>query len=390
MDIVEKVKRVFENMFHCAPAHVARAPGRVNLLGEHVDYNDGFVLPAAIDRATCVAFSFLDSREITLRAVDLEQDTCFSPETLADKAQLDGSPLPDWARYPAGVAWALSERGLTVTGVQAVFASDVPRGAGLSSSASVELAFAILWKTLGGWDLSPMEMARLCQRAENRYVGVNCGIMDQFASACGEADRLLLLDCRSLEYRTLPLPNDVAIVIADTSVRRSLTTSAYNDRRAACEEAVRFLQRGLPEIKSLRDVSPVEFDRFSAELPAEVEKRARHIVQEIERTQRAIPLLESGDVAGFGHLMNECHVSLRGTGCDGADRLVAVGMLRGAINGRRLWRLYSESRGAGGNSAFRRDACRSISLRNRVESRNLCLQGSGRCRIVLILPSGRQ
>lgn len=311
MYIDETVTRVFEDMFHSAPAYVARAPGRVNLLGEHVDYNDGFVLPAAIDRATHVAFSPTDSNEVTLRAMDLEQDVCFTLEALAEKKQLDGSPLPDWARYPAGVAWALAERGLAVSGVDAVFASDVPRGAGLSSSASVELAFAVMWKTLGGWDLSPMEMARLCQRAENRYVGVNCGIMDQFASACGEADRLLLLDCRSLEYRTLPLPNDVAIVIADTSVRRSLTTSAYNDRRAACEEAVRLLQRDLPEVKSLRDVSPAEFDRFSAGLPAEVEKRARHIVQEIDRTQRAIPLLEGGDVAGFGRLMNECHVSLR-------------------------------------------------------------------------------
>ncbi len=311
MNIPKNITEIFQKKFGHAPAHVVRAPGRVNLLGEHVDYNDGLVLPAAIDRATYIAFSPTDLPHTALFAVDFAEESFFTLTTLSAKLQPDGSPLSDWAKYPAGVAWALTEKNLPVRNMQAVFASDVPRGAGLSSSASVELAFAVAWMTLGGWKLPPMELALICQRAENKYVGVNCGIMDQFASACGEKNKLLLLDCRSLEYQTLPLPKDVAIVIADTSMRRKLTTSAYNDRRADCEEAVKILQKNLPEIKSLRDVSVENFNRFVEKLPAQVEKHARHVVEEIERTNRAVILLQRGDIVGFGKLMNECHVSLR-------------------------------------------------------------------------------
>ncbi len=299
------LRQIFREKFGHAPSHIARAPGRVNLLGEHVDYNDGFVLPAAIDRAATIAFSPTTSPHTALWSVDYAEDAVFSPENLSAK------PGPDWARYPAGVMWALNEAGLATPNMQAVFTSDVPRGAGLSSSASVEMAFAVAWMTLGGWKISPMGLALICQRAENKYVGVNCGIMDQFASACGQKDKLMLLDCRSLEYRALPLPKDVAIVIADTSVRRSLADSAYNDRRAACEEAVRILKEALPEITALRDVSVDEFNRFANKLPAEVEKRARHVVEEIARTKLAVELLQKGDMAGFGDLMNDCHASLR-------------------------------------------------------------------------------
>ncbi len=311
MSIQKNITEIFQQKFRHAPAHLVRAPGRVNLLGEHVDYNDGLVLPAAIDRATYIAFSPTESDQTALFAADFAEDAFFSLKTLSTKTQADGSSLPDWAKYPAGVAWALTKKNLPVKNMQAVFASDVPRGAGLSSSASVELAFAVAWMTLGSWKLSPMELALICQRAENKYVGVNCGIMDQFASACGEKNKLLLLDCRSLEYQTLPLPKDVAIVIADTSVRRTLTTSAYNDRRAACEEAVNILKKDLSEIKSLRDVSMADFNLLAKKLPAQIEKRARHVVEEIERTNQAVILLQHGDIAGFGSLMNECHVSLR-------------------------------------------------------------------------------
>jgi galactokinase len=311
MSIPSQLRQIFQEKFGYAPSHVARAPGRVNLLGEHVDYNDGFVLPAAIDRATYIAFSPTKSPHTDLYAVDFDQWASFSPETLYAKTQTDGSSLPGWALYPAGVMWALREAGRDAPNIQAVYASDVPRGAGLSSSASVEMAFAIVWQTLGGWTLPPMQRALLGQKAENKYVGVNCGIMDQFASACGEKDKLMLLDCRSLEYQGLPLPKDVAIVIADTSVERTLTTSAYNDRRAACEEAVRILKQELPDIKALRDVSVGDFNRFSGKLTVEVEKRARHVVEEIARTNEAIELLHNGNVTGFGKLMNECHTSLR-------------------------------------------------------------------------------
>ncbi len=307
-DLRTRVAAVFEQKYGKPPVGVARAPGRVNLLGEHVDYNGGWVLPAAIDRSTYVAYAPFDGNICQVYAADFEQDARF--EIAAGKEQ--AAQLSEWARYPAGVAWALREQGLYVRGIQAVITSDVPRGAGLSSSASVELAFAVAWQAVKGWDLPPMDMALTCQRAENQYVGVNCGIMDQATSACGEAGRLLVLDCRALTYETLPLPESVRIVIADTGVRHSLSTSAYNTRRAACEEAVRLLHWELPQRpNSLRDVSVEDFNRLRDLLPPEVEHRARHVVEEIERTRQAIPLLRRGKLVAFGKLMNDCHRSLR-------------------------------------------------------------------------------
>ena len=315
--IINHITKTFQETFGEAPEHLVRAPGRVNLLGEHVDYNDGFVLPAAIDRATYVAFSPTSNSSLTgtmvstLTAVDMNQQASFTPQTISSKTQADNSPLPEWAHYPAGVMWALHEEKVSTPGMNAVFASDVPRGSGLSSSASVEMAFVMAWQTLAGWTLPPMKRALLGQKAENQYVGVNCGIMDQFASACGVENKLLLLDCRSLEWKTIPLPEDVSIVIADTSVRRKLTSGEYNKRRFACEEAVRLLREDLPNIKSLRDVSVAEFNRFGDKLPEEVSKRARHVVEEIARSNQAEALLEAGNIHRFGELMNECHASLR-------------------------------------------------------------------------------
>ncbi|HSO11382.1 MAG TPA: galactokinase [Anaerolineales bacterium] len=311
MKLTDRISEIYREKFGHTPAYIARAPGRVNLLGEHVDYNDGFVLPAAIDRATYVAFSPANARHSTLVAVDFDQQASFSPDSILTKTQIDSSPLPEWGLYPAGVAWTLLEEKLPVLPMNAIFASDVPRGSGLSSSASVEMAFMIAWQTLGGWTLPPMQRALLGQKAENKYVGVNCGIMDQFASACGVENKLLLLDCRSLKWKTIPLPDNVSIVIADTTIRRKLTSGEYNKRRSACDEAVRLLQHDLLDIKSLRDVSMEDFNRLAGKLPNEIEKRARHVVEEIERSNQAEALLEAGDVQSFGRLMNECHVSLR-------------------------------------------------------------------------------
>ena len=339
MEIIEQITNIFSETFGERPAHLARAPGRVNLLGEHVDYNDGFVLPAAIDRATYIVFSPADSDLTTLVAADLNQWSSFSPQTIASKTQPDSSPLPEWAHYPAGVMWALCEEKLSTPAMNAVYASNVPRGSGLSSSASVEMAFAIAWQTLGSWTLPAMQRALLGQKAENQYVGVNSGIMDQFASACGVENQLLLLDCRSLEWRTIPLPDEIAIVIADTTVRRKLTSGEYNKRRAACEEAVRLLQENLPGIRSLRDVSVEEFNRFASKLPDTVSKRARHVVEEIERTKQVEALLETGDIQRFGELMNECHVSLRDlyeVSCPELDAMVRIAQSHEGCYGARL------------------------------------------------------
>jgi galactokinase len=293
------------------PAFVVRSPGRVNLLGEHVDYNDGWVLPAAIDRAAYLAVGRCSSVLVSLGAADLDESVTFRVTETAAKQTVTGSPLPDWALYPAGVAHVLADSGLAVSGMDAVLASDVPRGAGLSSSAAVELAFAVAWRELGGWHKDGMELALLCQRAENNYVGVNCGIMDQFACANGQADHALLLDCRTLEWSPVPLPSDVAIVIADTAKRRELGKSEYNNRRAACEEAVRVLSTVLPGIRALRDVSVSDFDRHAHLLPPEVAKRARHVVEECERTIAAVASLRQNDIAAFGQAMNESHRTLR-------------------------------------------------------------------------------
>ena len=339
MEIIQRIKRLFSETFGAAPAHIARAPGRVNLLGEHVDYNDGLVLPAAIDRSTYIAFSPADSQQTRLVAADLNQRVSFSPETIPSKTQTGASPLPDWAQYPAGVMWALLEEQLATPALNAVYVSNVPRGSGLSSSASVEMAFMLAWQTLADWTLPPMQRALLGQKAENQYVGVNCGIMDQFASACGMENNLLLLDCRSLEWKTIPLPEDIAIVIADTTVRRKLTSGEYNKRRAACEEAVRLLQEELHDIQSLRDVSVEDFNRFSEKLPDEVSKRARHVVEEIGRSKQAEALLEAGNIQKFGELMNECHISLRDlyeVSCPELDIMVSVAQSLDGCYGARL------------------------------------------------------
>ncbi len=289
----------------------AIGPGRVNLLGEHVDYNDGLVLPAAIDCQVTLDAEPLDGDEVHLNALDLGQEVHFSLRNLERKIDRDGRPLPAWALYPAGVAWMAQQQGFPVRGIRASFRSDIPMGSGLSSSAGVEVAFAALWRLLGEWDADGMRLAQIGQQAEVHYVGVNCGLMDQFASANGVAGHALFLDTRSLEWRPLPLPKHTAIIIADSSMRRSLANSAYNQRHAECEEAVRLLQPLLPGMRSLRDVSPEQLRRYGAILPPKIYKRAQHVVEEIARVQVAARLLEAGNAEDFGHLMFAGHASLR-------------------------------------------------------------------------------
>lgn len=302
---------LFRQHFGGRPQFIAQAPGRVNLLGEHVDYNDGPVLPAAIDRSVRLAATPQEAEIVSLVAIDLEQTCSFRLQELDSKQDAQGAPLPDWARYPAGVAWALQQAGLQVHGMQVVFTSSVPIGAGLSSSAALEVGFAVLWQALGGWECERMSLALLCQKAENQYVGVACGIMDQFASAHGVEGHALYLDTRSLEWKPAPLPAGTALVIADSGIRRSLTTSAYNERRAACQQAVEILRAYLPHIRSLRDISSVEFAALSPHLPPLVRMRAEHVVKEISRVESALSALQREDVQAFGALMFAGHASLR-------------------------------------------------------------------------------
>ena len=301
----------FQNKFGYPAEFTARAPGRVNLLGEHVDYNGGPVLPAAVDRAVYLAAAPRIDGIIHLFARDIGREVYFRLTDITKKVNLEGRTLPGWALYPAGVAWALQEAGFEVSGLDTLYTSDVPIGAGLSSSAAVEVGFGALWQVMGGWEIDQMTLARICQRAENAYVGVSCGLMDQFASACGVEDHALYFDTRSLDWYPAPLPDGTAIVIADSGVRRSLTNSAYNDRRAACEQAVALLQRYMPGIQSLRDVKTTEFAAYAPYLPPEICKRAEHVVKEIARVEFAVSALDRNDPQAFGALMFAAHASLR-------------------------------------------------------------------------------
>ncbi|MBN1536937.1 MAG: galactokinase [Anaerolineales bacterium] len=307
MDVVSPYKEVFKSK----PRLVVRGPGRVNLLGEHVDYNGGPVLPAAIEQSVWIAADDSGSEQINIRALDLNEAVSFCLDDMGAKQDKKGHALPVWALYPAGVAWILKKNDLKIKGINAVFSSNIPMGSGLSSSAAIEVAFAVLWQTLGGWSCDRLKLAQLCQQAENQYVGVACGIMDQFATACGVKDHALYFDTRSLEWYPAPLPKGTVLVIADSGMRRSLTSSAYNDRRAACEEAVRLLQKYKPEMTCLRDISPQEFVAYGEYLPPLIRKRAEHVVKEIARVESAVNALEREDTRAIGALMFAGHVSLR-------------------------------------------------------------------------------
>jgi galactokinase len=303
------------------------APGRVNLLGEHVDYNGGVVLPMAINKHVSVVARPNGSRRVSLNALDLDKTVCFDLDHLNERVDVSGQPLADWALYPAGVAWALQNRGLTITGIEAVYASDIPIGAGLGSSAAVELAFAVLWQGLGGWELDRMHLARMCQVAENHYVGVNCGLMDQFASAHGVARYALWFDTRSLEWQPIPLPPDTVVIVADSGLRRDLATSAYNERRAACDQAVQILKQKYPLVQSLRDISPEQLLESKALLPELIYKRAQHVVEEIARVNHACEYLMQDDAVSFGQMMSAAHLSLRDlyeVSCPELDALVEI------------------------------------------------------------------
>ena len=302
---IATLKAEFTRCYGAAPELVVRAPGRVNLIGEHTDYNDGFVLPIAIDRSVLLAASVRPDRTVRLQAMDFGKQAAFSLD------DIERDPHNRWSDYQRGVAIVLQERGYMLPGLDVVFGSDVPIGAGLSSSAALEVAMAVAWQTLAGFELSRPELALLCQRAENTFVGVNCGIMDQFISALGQERSALLIDCRSLAYQLVSLPEGVAVVVMDTAKKRGLSGSAYNTRRAECEEGVRLLAAHLDGIRALRDVSVADFDRYAGSLPPAVQKRCRHVIGENQRVLDGIESLARGDAGAFGERMDASHRSLR-------------------------------------------------------------------------------
>ena len=300
----ERVVAEFERRFGTAPDFIARAPGRVNLIGDHTDYNDGFVLPMAIDRAVWIALRSSEDGRVRVHSLDFDQRAEFDPDGLP--ARPNGASAEGWSEYIRGIAWALKGAGLPARGWEGVVAGDVPLGAGLSSSAALELATMVAFAATGPLEWQPSTMARLAQRAENGWVGVNCGIMDQLISAAGEAEHALLIDCRSLGTRPVPIPDGVAVVVLDTATRRGLVDSAYNERRRQCEAAAHFFG-----VAVLRDVDARTFAARSPELDETTRRRARHVVSENARTLAAADALSEGDLVRVGKLMNESHESLR-------------------------------------------------------------------------------
>lgn len=282
------------------------APGRVNLIGDHTDYNDGFVLPMIIDRHVEMVARRRPDRQVQIVAAESGERV---DNTLGEPIDYSS---PNWLPYVLGVVHELAQRGRLSSGIDIVFRGTVPRGAGLSSSAALEVATALALDTVFNLWLNPVDMARLCRDVEHRYAGVRCGIMDQFTSRLGRSDHALLIDCRSLEARHVPMSLDGhRLVIVDTGDRRELADSAYNQRRTECEKAVALLREEETSITSLRDVTPGMLSAHENRLPPDLFARCRHVVSENHRVIEACERLSTGDLPAFGRLMNASHLSLR-------------------------------------------------------------------------------
>jgi len=322
----------FQTLYGSTPV-LYRAPGRVNLIGEHTDYNEGLAMPAALTFDATVAIARHPAPRLRVRSLVFDEAVEIP---LADRAALRASrPRSHWSDYVVGVVLALWEHGVAVDGADLLIDSDIPLGAGLSSSAAFEVCVALALSATSNSAVDKLELARLCQQAENDFVGSRCGIMDQFASVFGRANHALVLDCRSLQHRLVPLAGDHAagprvsasLVVCNTGVRHSHAGGEYNRRRAECEQAVAHLARAMPHIKSLRDVSLAELAGCGAGLDPVIRRRARHVISENERVSQAVAALSRGDAAAFGELMRASHRSLRDdyeVSCAELDAMAAI------------------------------------------------------------------
>ncbi|MFQ5526216.1 MAG: galactokinase [Thermoanaerobaculia bacterium] len=320
----ERVLAAFRRRFGGDPKWLIRAPGRANLLGAHVDYSEGWVLPGALDRAVWLALrpaggesavSVIEAADIVDTGTETsnvaELDTEWLPLPVPERSGGASSRNGGWRDIPRGVAWALARAGHAVRPIEAVFGGDLPIGAGVSSSAAVEVAFLMAWEAAGGYGLHGLERARLGRRVENQYLGIGSGIMDQFASIHGRAGQLVFLDCRDLTFEFVPLPDGAAIVVADSGVRRALAESDYNSRPEECRQAVERLREELPAIRTLRDVDEERLEDHGHLLTRILRKRAQHVVGECRRVREGARALREGNPVRFGELMRESHESSR-------------------------------------------------------------------------------
>src|SRR3954462_8153735 len=300
---------------------IFRAPGRVNLIGEHTDYNGGFVMPAAIEFCTLVAAAPSEDEKLTIHSVEFNETKTFELSDQSPSAQ------HHWSDYVRGVAIQLQGAGIPIKGANLLVSGNVPIGSGLSSSASVEVATAYALVSLSGVAPDRRTLATLCQRAENEFVGARCGIMDQFVSAHGQRGHALMLDCRTLDYELLPLPEGVRLVICNTMVKHQLASGEYNVRRRQCEEGVALLRQSFPTLQELRDVTPEMLEEHADILSPIIYRRCRHVVREDARVLKAAKALRDSELTVFGKLMYESHESLRDdyeVSCPELDAMVAI------------------------------------------------------------------
>ncbi len=332
----QEIETKYGELFGGEPEIVVRAPGRVNLIGEHTDYNDGFVFPAAIERDILIAASRRPDRQVRAFALNFNQSSNFDLKDI--EAAQPGRER--WSNYLRAMAFIFEKEGLPVTGLNCLALGDVPLGAGLSSSAAMLVAAGLMFAASGNTSLDPVRLALLAQKAEREFVGVNVGIMDQFISANGKKHHALKIDTRHLTYEAVPLPETgVSIVIADTNKKRGLVDSEYNTRRAECERAVEILGKKIAGVTALRDVTLEEFTRFADELPELTRKRARHVITEDARTLEGVEALKTGHIARFGELMNASHESLQNdyeVSCAELDALVGAARSIEGVYGARM------------------------------------------------------
>lgn len=324
----DKAVQAFRNAYGTLPEVVVAAPGRVNIIGEHTDYNEGFVLPAAINRHVVLAASRRNDRLMRVRALDFDDTVEFS----LDDGQRQ--TVSKWSNYQRGVAWALASEGYSLPGMNVALTSDVPIGSGLSSSAAIELATCAAFQELGNLEVDGVRRALICQKAENDFVGMHCGIMDQYIISLGKENHALLIDCRDLSYQLVPLPAGISLVICDTKKRRGLVDSEYNTRRSECEEGAAALG-----VKALRDVSPAMFAERQGCLRETVRKRCRHVVSEDQRTLDAVEAMRCGEMEKLGALLNASHISLRDdyeVSCRELDIMVEIAWRQRGVLGARM------------------------------------------------------
>jgi len=316
--LTQTVSTLFREKFNREP-FVVLAPGRINLIGEHTDYNEGFVMPAAVDKHIVFAAAVNGTSQFTVYSPDFNTTVSF------DKNDL--KPGHEWFNYLMGVIRAIELRGVAVQGVDVVLAGNIPKGAGMSSSAALCSGFAFALNELFGGKLTRLELAKVAQYAEHHFAGVLCGIMDQYASLFGQKDSALLLDCRSLTHEVVPVHFvDAEILLVDTNVKHSLASSAYNQRRAACEEGVSELRKFRPSVNSLRDAHSSDLELIRPLVGDNVFSKCRFVVNEIARTQKAGAFLRANDLKGFGNLMYETHLGLSQeyeVSCAESDMIVA-------------------------------------------------------------------